>query len=300
VKNIDLYQQATQKIIEAIESGSTLPWRKPWGYKQVRQGEKIVIVPTNIAPVTMPQNAKTKKCYRGINVLFLWLTAYSKGYSSNLWGTAKMWKELCGTPLSNQKPTEICFYFFIPRTNKAGKETRIPFLRFYQVYNLDQIYGCFSLRASLKPRIFNSLDFTPAEEVIKACKAKIIWGGNEAAYSPDLDCIRMPEKGFFETQIGYYTTQLHEHIHMSGHKKRLKRTFGIKGSETYAFEELVAELGACFLCSMLEIPEALHQMPQHASYIKDYLSLLKSDPRAIFKASSLASKAADFILKQKK
>lgn len=297
MKKEDIYQSVTEKIVQVIESG-TPPWRKPWGYKQVRKGDKIISVPT-IMPTRMPQNAKTKRFYSGINILSLWMSAYCHGYSSNLWGTEKTWKDLGGKPLANQFPTEICFYFFINVANRKGKEKRVPYLRLYEVYNLDQIYGCFCMKESLKPQILSSLDFGPAEKVLKACKAKMIWGGDQAAYDPIFDCIHMPEKGYFETQEGYYSTQLHEHTHWTGAKKRLNRAFGFKGTPTYAFEELIAEIAACFLCSMLEIPEALNQMPQHASYIKDYLGLLKGDSRAIFKASSAASRAADYILKKK-
>lgn len=279
----DLYAKVTGQIIKAIEGGH-VPWRRPWK--------------DSLSSMIMPCNAETNKLYRGINVPILWMEGHLKGFATPLWGTQETWKRLGGTILKRQYPTEIVFYRFFKKAVK-GKERTIPLMRTFEVYNLDQVYGCFTLAQKWKPKPITSedqLSFEPAEKVIKACKAKITYGGNQAAYSPTLDRIRMPAKGQFHTRVGYWTTLLHEHAHWSGHEKRLNRTFGAPRTNEYYYEELIAEMSACFLSATLGLPEALEQMPQHASYLSSYLKLLRQDNKIIFKASTAATKVTEFIM----
>jgi len=168
----------------------------------------------------------------------------------------------------------------------------VPFLRTYDVYNLYQVRGCNYLRR--KKRGF--VDFAPADDLVKSSRA-IVRTATIACYDIVNDVIFCPHKDNFVSRIGYYTTILHELAHWTGGKSRLKRIFGInKETTAYAFEELVAELTSCFLAANLEIPEALEQMPQHASYVKTWLALLQDDTRAIFKAASAAQRATKYLL----
>jgi antirestriction protein ArdC len=112
----------------------------------------------------------------------------------------------------------------------------------------------------------------------------------------------MPARSRFHTRSGYYTTKLHELIHWTGHPKRKKRTdpknpkHFDKKSEEYAAEELVAELGSCFLLAHLGLPEHLDEMPNHASYIDHWIKLLQDDDRAIWRAAAKAGGAVTFII----
>src|SRR5581483_8987298 len=146
------------------------------------------------------------------------------------------------------------------------------------------------------------LDYGPAEELVKRCDPSLKFGGQRAYYDRLGDYIRLPERKKFVTSAGYYSTLLHEVGHWTGHTKRLNRLTGaIFGSKEYAFEELVAELGSCFLLARLGVPERLDEHPDylanHAAYVKSWVSCLENDEKAIWEAARLASRWNDYVLK---
>lgn len=284
---MSVYDEITQKIVKLLKGG-TPPWRKPWESKS----------PFSIH--SMPVNAETRREYRGINVPLLWWAQQEEGFTTPLWATEKTWKRLGGVPLKHHKPTPV---YLFRRSKKVDilrkKDKQAVFLTTFNVYNLDQIHGCLRLKASVKPKAVSKesdIDFDPADQLVTACGARIIHRGNEAKYNMHSDIVYLPPKTSFKNRIGYYSTKLHEVVHWTGHESRLKRKFGpTRKSPEYAYEELVAEIGACFLCSRLGIPEALDEMPQHATYVKEWLSILQEDERAVFRAASAATRAVDFL-----
>lgn len=273
MKNI--YKTITNQIIADLENNH-LPWEQPWDG-------------TNI-----PTNLKSKKAYRGINILILWSMAMKYQYSSNYWLTFKQAKELGGTVKKKSKGTPILFYMEIVKkveNKETGEETEKKILipKYYNVFNLVQTEG-------IKINTANENDFNPvskAEDIIHNSGAVIKEGSSGAYYRSDIDVIGIPKRSLFEAVEGFYNTLFHELSHWTGRKDRLNRELNNKyGESKYAFEELVAELGASFLSSTA----GLSYSTQHASYIKSWLKLLKGDSKAVIKAASLAQKACDYVL----
>lgn len=271
----DTYQEVTDKIVALIEAG-TLPWRKDW---------------KEVAALGSPFNPFTRRAYNGINVVLLWAEAAAKGYASHEWGTYKQLAEAGGTVRKGEKGTRIMFYRTLQVEDRETEETkRIPMLRTFTVFNVAQCDG-------LKPREVKPLKEpdrdAQAEAFIAAVGADVRHGGNRAFFSPLEDYVNVPALAQFKSTEGYYATALHELTHWTGHKTRLARDFsGRFGSESYAFEELVAELGASFLCADLQLSPRLES---HASYLDSWLKVLKGDKKAIFKAAAEASRAAAYL-----
>lgn len=278
----DHYQAITDKIIAKIEAG-VLPWRKTW------KGGAAV----------QPLRSNGER-YRGINVLQLWMTAEERGYTNPYWFTFNQAKELGGFVKKGEKGT-IVFYAssgskIVECDNGEELKESYYFLRSYVVFNGDQIEGLpekYATKETIEtPSEYNR--YEEAEQFFAATGAKISHGGGRAYYSPSLDSIQMPELTSFESAEAYYGTLAHEVIHWTGHESRLNREGGKKfGDDAYAFEELVAELGAVFVCADLAI-EA-EQLENHAAYVGSWLKILKADKRAIFQAASAAAKAAEFL-----
>ena len=141
------------------------------------------------------------------------------------------------------------------------------------------------------------VDYSPAEEAFTATGADIRFGGGRAFYNPAEDFIQLPPKEAFVSQHEYYATLAHEGCHWTGHSSRLDRlnTNARFGDAAYSFEELCAEIGGDFLCSELAIPQS-DDLSNHNAYLQTWLNVLQQDHGAIIRASSQASKAADFIL----
>src|SRR6202040_363419 len=177
-------------------------------------------------------------------------------------------------------------------------EREIPYMKGYSVFNVEQIDG---LPEIYHARAQSTLDpvarIDHAEKFLHATGVTINHGGNRAYYSLSTDAVQMPPFESFRDADSYYSTLCHEMTHATGHKTRLDRDFGGHrfGSNAYAQEELVAELGAAFLCADLELE--LEPREDHAAYIKSWLTVLQNDSRAIFTAAAHAQKAADFICK---
>ena len=283
----DVYQRVTNRIIASLETGIR-PWTKPWN------GEHAA------GRITRPLRGNGVP-YQGINVLMLWGAAIEKGYSAPIWLTFKQALALGGSVRKGEHGSLVVFASTFTRTesNQAtGEESErdIPFLKGYTVFNVEQIDGLpAQYLAPATPRLDPVQRIEHAEAFFAATGAIVNHGGNQAYYRISADHVQMPFFETFRDAESYYATLAHELTHWTRHPSRLNREFGRKrfGDEGYAMEELVAELGAAFLCADLDLtPEP---RPDHAAYIANWLTVLKNDKRAIFTAASFAQRAADFL-----
>lgn len=274
----NLKKEITANIIKALEKG-VAPWVKGWS-----GGDGF------------PINGGSKRRYRGVNVLNLIATARFSGYSSNEWFTYKQANDLGGSVRAGQRGSTVVFTKWnevITEDPETGEEVvkTYPILLGHTVFNRDQ------LEDMPEPEAVEDLPekerHARADRLIKATGAKITYGDARAYYRPSTDEIAMPRIEQFDHESEYYSTHLHELVHWSGSQKRLDRDLsGSFGTESYAFEELVAELGAAFTCGELGVDGKL----QHAEYIGSWIKKLKNDNTYIFKASALAEKAATFLM----
>ena len=272
---LSVYDSVTNNIIAKLEAGIT-PWIKPWSVSGASGADRNVI---------------SKKEYSGVNRLILGMS----GYSSPIWGSFKQWQELGGNVKKGEKGTQVVFYSQITKseikpTDPNPENSTYALLKSYYVFNIDQVEG---LDIEKPAPVIAEFNPVPAlDDRILKTGAQISHGGGRAFYRPSTDSITLPEKSSFLSESHYYATALHELTHWSGASHRLDRTKGKRFADTaYAFEELVAEMGAAFLCADYGIQGEL----QHADYIGNWLQCLKNDNKAIFNASALAQKAADYI-----
>lgn len=277
----DIAQQVTDQIISLIESGQAdTGWKAPWA--SVNFG--------------MPSNATTGRTYNGVNVLLLWGAQEQHGYRSSQWASFKQWQQ-AGYRLQDAKGKgqQIVFWKILERKDEDGNDKKIPLMRFSYVFNADLAVHAETGEPFVAAPV-NHLDaIESADNVLFASGAMIHHQGSRAYYHRDQDAIYLPVKGDFHTASGYYSTALHELTHWTGHESRLNRQFGKRfGDEAYAAEELVAELGAAFLCAQIGIESETRE--DHAKYVRNWLKVLRDDKTAIITAASAASKAADFVL----
>jgi antirestriction protein ArdC len=282
----DVYSRVTGKIIADLERGN-LTWLQPW-----QAGHQA-------GPISRPLRAGGQR-YRGINVLMLWAAAMEKGYNCPLWLTYKQAAELGGQVRKGEKGSLVVYASTFTKTeagdNGQDVEHEIPFMKGYTVFNAEQIDGLPAhFYATVAPLNSDIQPLDAVERFFASTKATIRHGGSSAFYSPTLDLVQMPELAAFRDRESYYATLAHEMTHWTRHESRLDRDLGRKrfGDAGYAMEELVAEIGAAFLCADLGI--APETRPDHAAYIASWLKVLKDDKRAIFTAASHAQKAADYL-----
>lgn len=285
----DVYERVTARIVQHLENG-VKPWEQPW---KAEGGGFRRPLRHNGAP------------YSGINVLMLWSVAMERGYENPVWMTFRQAQELGAHVRKGEKGSLVVYANRITKTetSDAGEEVEreIPFLKGYVVFNIEQIEGLPAQYYAKPPPVFEShasrLDH--AENFFAATRADIRQRGGRAFYRQDADFVQVPPIEAFPDAEEYYATLAHEITHWTKHPKRLARDFGRKswGDEGYAIEELVAEIGAAFLCADLEIaPGAGEDVREdHASYIASWLKVLKGDKRAIFTAASHAQRAADYL-----
>jgi antirestriction protein ArdC len=280
-----LYDEVTARIIAELEAGR-IPWVQPWGGAACGPA--------------LPRNALTARSYSGVNVLILWGTVIERGWPSQSWLTFKQAESAGGRVIKGERGTSVVYADrFIPDAEKArvrenGDEAKaIPFLKRFTVFNVAQ---CEGLREGLAsdPAPLPEREIVPvAEAIIAASGVDFRVGGSQAFYAPALNYVQVPPQPVFFAQINYYRTALHELTHATGHRSRLNRdqSHGF-GSKDYAREELIAEMGSAFLCAALGIAPTV----RHADYLASWLEVLRDDNRAIFRAASAASKAADWLL----
>jgi antirestriction protein ArdC len=280
-----LYDEVTAKIIAQLEDG-IFPWVQPWDASNAVPG--------------LPRNAVTGRFYSGVNVLILWGAVTQRSFPSQDWLTFKQALAAGGCVRKGEKGQAICFADrFTPDSEKKRVEgsgdtaQSIPFLKRFTVFNAAQCDGLPPRIAADPVPLPERLVLADAESLIAATGADFRIGGARAFYDATHDYVQVPPQPAFAAQINYYRTALHELGHWTGHPSRLERTFGSRfGNSAYAREELCAELASAFLCAALGIvPTA-----RHADYLGSWLAVLREDNRAIFKAASHASKAADYLL----
>lgn len=283
---INLYDEVTAKIIGELEEGR-FPWVQPWG--------------TLDTPAPgLPRNALSGRNYSGVNVLILWATVIERAYPTQGWITFRQAQAAGGHVRKGEQGTMVVYADqFIPDAEKSrvevegGEARRIPFLKRFILFNVAQCEGLPPLLHS-EPEPLPQREIVPvAERLVEASGVEVRVGGSEAYYSPARDYVQVPPQQAFFDQINFYRTCLHELTHATGHAKRLARDFTNPfGSAGYAREELIAEMGAAFLCATLGIEPTV----RHADYIGAWLAILREDSRAIFRAASQASKASDWLL----
>jgi len=265
------FEEITNQIIAKLEEG-VVPWHCPWG---------------------MAVNIKTGRSYTGVNSLVLGMA----GYNSKFWGTFNQIKSLGGYVKKGSKATTIIFWSFVEK-KAEDKETgekvvvrRFPILRTFKVFNFEQTAGL------TEPKV--DTEVVNVDSVVGGYKGapKINYGGDRAYYRPSTDEIGMPHRGNFDSDAEHASTLFHEMVHSTGAKTRLNRD-GLKninfGSENYSQEELVAELGAAFLCNHVGVVE--RTIDNSASYIASWLRVLKNDKKMVVFAAGQAQKAVDHIL----
>lgn len=281
----DIYTSVTNKIIADLERGN-LTWLQPWQADDAGQ-------------VSRPLRA-CSKAYRGINTIMLWGSATEQGFTNPIWITYKQAAELGGQVRKGEKGTMVVYASSIVRSesDEAGNnvETTIPFLKNYTVFNAGQVDSLPEhFYASAQPVHNNLQRIGVVEQFFAATKATIRHGGGKAYYSPSQDSVQMPELSTFRDRESYYATLAHEMTHWTSHTDRLDRNLGGKrfGDAGYAMEELVAEIGAAFLCADLGITPETRE--DHAAYIASWLKVLRYDKRAIFTAAAHAQRAVDYL-----
>lgn len=278
---IDVYQLVTDRMIKALEAGAP-PWVRPW--RSIGSGSGSAL----------PVNGATGRSYSGINVVMLWGAAQERGFSSSTWYTYKQAQDVGGQVRKGAKSELVTFWKTLDIEEKkddgSTEEKRIPMVRTYNVFNADEVDG-----------LPGAVPMAPAPSgahlaIVDGLKLRggLAHGGDRAYFAPALDMIGMPNPAAFADEDAYVATLLHECTHATGAKERLDRDLsGRFGSDRYAMEELVAELGAAFTCAALgrDVAEL-----RHAGYVDHWLKVLKADKKAIFAAAALARRASESLL----
>lgn len=286
----DVYQIVTDKVIDLLEQG-VVPWKKPW-----RGGAQGA-----------PKNAISKKPYRGVN--WLLLSMAGRCYENPYWLTYRQAESLGGHVRKGEKSALIVFWkqWEVEKTdNETGKKYKdtIPVLRYYNVFNVDQCEDLDMSKIPQVPRDETTLDFEPidvCDQIVSGMPnaPEIVHSGEARAYyRPAVDRVHMPNREKFLSVPEYYSTLFHELTHATGHASRLdrhdKQADAAFGSTDYSKEELVAEMGAAYLCGMAGIETAT--IENSAAYIHGWLTRLRDDRKLVVMAAGQAQKAADYIL----
>lgn len=276
-----VYQVVTDRIISLLEKG-TVPWHQPWHSSN-----------------QAPQNLVSRKPYRGINIFLL----NALGYSSPYFLTFKQAQDLGGHVKRGEKGTPVVFWKWLDVEDEETHESkRVPFLKYYSVFNIAQCEGVEVPVTILSPSTPSPIQ--AAEQIVASMpnRPEIRTGLNRAFYSPAGDFVGMPSVHQFPKDEEYFSTLFHELTHSTGHESRLNRkgvagsegNWSSFGSEPYSKEELVAEMGAVFLCGEAGIVD--RTLDNSAAYISSWLQRLKNDSKLVVQAAAQGQRAADFIL----
>ena len=282
----DVYTRVTDAIITELEKG-VRPWLKPWNAEHMA------------GKINRPLRHNGEP-YKGVNVLMLWMAAEAQGYASPIWMTFNQAKEMKAGVRKGAKGSLVVYANHLTRTETGedGEEAErdVYFMKGYTVFNVEQIEGLPDrFYEPAAPRLDPVQRIDAADLFFANTGAAIRHGGNQAYYAGVTDHVQMPPFESFRDAEAYCATLAHELTHWTKHPARLDRDFGRKrfGDDGYAREELVAEIGAAFLCCDLGItPEPRED---HASYLAHWLGVLKEDKRAIFQAAAHAQKAVEHL-----
>lgn len=268
-----VYEIVTGKIIEKLDRG-IIPWRKPW----------------NSNPAV---NWVTQKPYRGLNQMLLDPGEYAT------WNQIKKAK---GKVKKGAKSEIVTFYKLFELDDQydenTGEKKKIPLLRYYRVFNVQDCEGIEPKQQ--EPETYRHNPIEEAEKIIEGYQDAplITFAPNRAFYVPIDDTVSIPHKEDFQNIEDYYNTFFHELIHSTGHEKRLNRksitSLASFRSHEYSREELVAEIGAAMLCGQVGIEK--ETLENTVAYVQSWLSALKNDKQMVIYAASQAQKAADHIL----
>jgi len=271
VKKEEMYKKVLDQIIDLMKTAGS-DWTKPF-----------------TGSGSLPFSIGTGKAYRGINTLILWCASLEYKYSAIQWGTYKAWQTIGAQVRTGEKAQAIVYWQIQEKENKdTGKKETFPLLRVYQVFNAEQVDGY----AVPEPKAKLTVEAIKHAETYFANTLSEVKHSAEgqAYYVPSADYIHMPNRDQFTDSESYYATLGHEHIHWTGHKDRCDRK-----KPDYAFEELVAELGATFLCASLEIEKTPRE--DHAKYLNSWIKQLSDTDgfKLLHRASSLAQKGVEFM-----
>jgi len=287
-ERFDVYEAVTNQIINAIEAGTgqvAMPWH------------------ASGAAITRPKNIATGNAYRGVNTVALWAAAATGGYADGLWGTYRQWQSRGAQVRKGEKSSLIIFYKEFESDDEEREDGLVNLDRRFmvkasRVFNVAQVDGYEREETDATADPIDPI--ASADAFIQATGAVVREGGERAFYHRIDDTITMPDRFRFKDTAtstateGWYSVLLHELTHWTGAEARLAREFGERfGDDAYAMEEMVAELGAAFLCADLGI--TAEPRPDHAAYIGHWLRIMKGDKKAIFVAASAAAKAGDFL-----
>lgn len=281
-----VYQRVTDMVLVELAAG-TAPWRKPWR-----------------AEFGLPRNLDSRKPYRGVNILMLMSSALAAGYPANWWLTFQQAKEHGGHVNRGEHGYPIIFYrkLLLDADGESVAEVEAgasatgmkwrPVLKTFTVFNVAQCAGVPVPEPEAPPLSVEPV--AAAEQIVEAIGVPVRYQGVKAFYEPQRDLITLPPRTTFESTQGFYRTLLHELVHATGHQKRLGRPYGRFGSEVYAWEELIAEMGSAMLAVITGVP--CPDFPNIAAYIDSWRARLVSDARAICEAAAAAQKAVECLL----
>ncbi|WP_108610713.1 zincin-like metallopeptidase domain-containing protein [Aminobacter sp. MSH1] len=285
---VDIYARITDRIVADLEKG-VRPWMRPWS------------VANTAGRITRPLRHNGEP-YSGMNVILLWSEAVARGFASPVWMTFKQAGELGGHVRKGESGSLVVYASRFTKTESDGRggevERDIPFLKTYTVFNTEQIDGLPD-RFHVQPQaVADPVErIEHADRFFASTGAVIRHGGSAAFYSPSTDMIQMPPFASFRDAASYVAVLSHETVHWTADSRRVGRDLSryAKDRTERAREECVAELGSCFLCADLGIAPELEPRPDHASYLASWLTLLKSDKRAIFSAAAHAQRAVTYL-----
>ena len=278
----DLFEKVTADLVAAIEEGAS-GWRMPW---------------QQLATGGTPRSVDGRP-YRGWNALVLAMTSADRGWSST-WATYRGWQRHSCQVRRGERGTQVVLWKPTERndpnetTDEEGDRSRRSLLaRTFTVFATEQVEGAERVMPPPSDRP-QSERVTEADAYFSALGSRVVLGGNRACYVPALDTIHLPAFEQFDRPSDFYSTSAHEHTHWTGHAERLGRDIsGRFGDHAYGAEELIAELGAAFWCAQFQLAQATRE--DHAAYLGDWLTLLRSDARALVAACGHAQRAVDHL-----
>lgn len=270
----EIYQSVTDKIVAELEKG-VKPWTKPWS---TTGGANLPV---------MPCNMQSGRFYTGANTLILWHEAMSRGYPTHQWLTYQQAQMVGARVRKGEKSVPVIFVKWLEQ-EQDGRVHKVPMARWFHVFNKAQLDG---VGQEYDPLPVNP-EIAQMAAVLDKSGVTVHRGYAKAYYDRARDEIFLPDFKAFKDGYAYLRTAGHEHIHASGHPKRLNREFGKRfGDAAYKHEEIIAELGTAFLCARTNLPYS----SESTEYIGAWLTAMKEDNRYIFKAASHASQAADWL-----